>query len=285
MILVDLNQVLISNLMVQTRGQGDVKPNEEMIRHMVMNSLRGFNVKFKEKYGNMVLCSDAGNTWRRDIFPHYKYKRKKDRTESSFDWDNIFDILTNIKNELKENFPYIMMYEEKCEADDIIAILTKYYHQDEKIMIISGDKDFIQLQFYKNVEQYAPIQKKFIGFDEDGIKIDPKEFLLEQILKGDRSDGIPNILSPNDSFVTGIKQKPMTKKRLEECSVTDNLDEQLSVRYNENKKLIDLNQIPQVYEDAIINSYRSYKVNDRSKLLTYFIENKLKSLMENIGDF
>ena len=271
--------------MVQTRGQGDVKPNEEMIRHMVMNSLRGFNVKFKQKYGNMVLCSDAGNTWRRDIFPHYKYKRKKDRTESSFDWDNIFDILTNIKNELKENFPYIMMYEEKCEVDDIIAILTKYYHQDEKIMIVSGDKDFIQLQFYKNVEQYAPIQKKFIGFDEDGIKIDPKEFLLEQILKGDRSDGIPNILSPNDSFVTGIKQKPMTKKRLEECSVTDNLDEQLSVRYNENKKLIDLNQIPQVYEDAIINSYRSYKVNDRSKLLTYFIENKLKSLMENIGDF
>jgi len=285
MILVDLNQVLISNLMVQTRGQGDVKPNEEMIRHMVMNSLRGFNVKFKQKYGNMVLCSDAGNTWRRDIFPHYKYKRKKDRTESSFDWDNIFDILTNIKNELKENFPYIMMYEEKCEADDIIAILTKYYHQDEKIMIVSGDKDFIQLQFYKNVEQYAPIQKKFIGFDEDGIKIDPKEFLLEQILKGDRSDGIPNILSPNDSFVTGIKQKPMTKKRLEECSVTDNLDEQLSARYNENKKLIDLNQIPQVYEDAIINSYRSYKVNDRSKLLTYFIENKLKSLMENISDF
>jgi 5'-3' exonuclease len=285
MILVDLNQVLISNLMVQTRGQGDVKPNEEMIRHMVMNSLRGFNVKFKQKYGNMVLCSDAGNTWRRDIFPHYKYKRKKDRTESSFDWDNIFDILTNIKNELKENFPYVMMYEEKCEADDIIAILTKYYHQDEKIMIVSGDKDFIQLQFYKNVEQYAPIQKKFIGFDEDGIKIDPKEFLLEQILKGDRSDGIPNILSPNDSFVTGIKQKPMTKKRLEECSVTDNLDEQLSARYNENKKLIDLNQIPQVYEDAIINSYRSYKVNDRSKLLTYFIENKLKSLMENIGDF
>ena len=271
--------------MVQTRGQGDVKPNEEMIRHMVMNSLRGFNQKFRNKYGNMVLCSDAGNTWRRDIFPQYKYKRKKDRTESAFDWDNIFDILTRIKNELKENFPYIMMYEEKCEADDIIAILTKYYHQDEKIMIVSGDKDFIQLQFYKNVEQYAPIQKKFIGFDEDGIKIDPKEFLLEQILKGDRSDGIPNILSPNDSFVTGIKQKPMTKKRLEECSVTDNLDEQLSARYNENKKLIDLNQIPQVYEDAIINSYRSYKVNDRSKLLTYFIENKLKSLMENISDF
>jgi 5'-3' exonuclease len=285
MILVDLNQVLISNLMVQTRGQGDVKPNEEMIRHMVMNSLRGFNVKFKQKYGNMVLCSDAGNTWRRDIFPQYKYKRKKDRTESSFDWDNIFDILTNIKNELKENFPYVLMYEEKCEADDIIAILTKYYHQDEKIMIVSGDKDFIQLQWFKNVEQYAPIQKKFIGFDEEGIRLDAKEFLLEQIMKGDRSDGIPNILSPDDCFVTGEKQKPMTKKRLEEYSDIANHTDEIRNNWLRNSKLIDLNQIPQVYEDAIINSYRSYKVNDRSKLLTYFIENKLKSLMENISDF
>ena len=285
MILVDLNQVLISNLMAQTRGQGDVKPNEEMIRHMVMNSLRGFNQKFKNKYGNMVLCSDAGNTWRRDIFPQYKYKRKKDRSESSFDWDNIFDILTRIKNELKENFPYVMMYEEKCEADDIIAILTKYYYQHEKIMIVSGDKDFIQLQFYKNVEQYAPIQKKYIGFDEEGIRLDAKEFLLEQIMKGDRSDGIPNILSPDDCFVTGEKQKPMTKKRLEEYSDIENHTDEIRTNWLRNSKLIDLNQIPQVYEDAIINSYRSYKVNDRSKLLTYFIENKLKSLMENIGDF
>jgi len=285
MILVDLNQVLISNLMAQTRGQGDVKPNEEMIRHMVMNSLRGFNQKFKNKYGNMVLCSDAGNTWRRDIFPQYKYKRKKDRTESSFDWDNIFDILTRIKNELKENFPYVMMYEEKCEADDIIAILTKYYYQHEKIMIVSGDKDFIQLQFYKNVEQYAPIQKKYVGFDEEGIRLDAKEFLLEQIMKGDRSDGIPNILSPDDCFVTGEKQKPMTKKRLEEYSDIANHTDEIRTNWLRNSKLIDLNQIPQVYEDAIINSYRSYKVNDRRKLLTYFIENKLKSWMENISDF
>ena len=147
MILVDLNQVLISNLMAQTRGQPDkTTANEDMIRHMVINSLRGFNVKFKTKYGKMVLCSDAGDPWRRDNFPHYKYSRKKGREESSFDWDNIFNIITNIKNEIKENFPYVVMYEAKCEADDIIATLVKYYHQHEDIMIVSGDKDFIQLQ-------------------------------------------------------------------------------------------------------------------------------------------
>ena len=281
MILVDLNQVLISNLMAQTRGQPDkTTANEEMIRHMVINSLRGFNVKFRNKYGEMILCSDAGDPWRRDIFPHYKYSRKKGREESSFDWDNIFNIITNIKNEIKENFPYVVMYNEKCEADDIIATLVKYYYQSEPIMIVSGDKDFIQLQRFKNVEQYAPIQKKVVGDD-----VDPKNFLIEQILKGDRSDGVPNVLSPDDIFVTGEKQKPVTKKRLHELGLLRSFDRQIQKNIDRNIQLIDLTKIPKVYEDAIINSYRRYKKNDRSKLLTYMIENKLKSLMENIGDF
>tara|TARA_A100000164_G_scaffold230026_1_gene204079 strand:+ start:756 stop:1601 length:846 start_codon:yes stop_codon:yes gene_type:complete len=281
MILVDLNQVLISNLMAQTRGQPDITTaNEDMIRHMVINSLRGFNVKFRNKYGEMILCSDAGDPWRRDIFPHYKYSRKKGREESSFDWDNIFNIITNIKNEIKENFPYVVMYNEKCEADDIIATLVKYYYQSEPIMIVSGDKDFIQLQRFKNVEQYAPIQKKVVGDD-----VDPKNFLIEQILKGDRSDGVPNVLSPDDIFVTGEKQKPVTKKRIHELGLLRSFDRQIQKNIDRNIQLIDLTKIPKVYEDAIINSYRRYKKNDRSKLLTYMIENKLKSLMENIGDF
>ena len=279
MILVDLNQVLISNFMVQTRGAPDVKPNKEMIRHMVVNSLRGFNVKFKNKYGKMVLCADAGNPWRRDAFPNYKYSRRKGRDDSAFDWENIFNIITEIKNEIRDNFPYAVMYIERCEADDIIATLAKYYHQSEPIMIVSGDKDFIQLQRFTNVEQYAPIQKKFLGED-----IVPEQFLMEHIIKGDRSDGIPNILSADDCFVTGEKQKPITKKRLEEFS-SGQMDAETKTNFERNKKLVDLMQIPGLLENEIINSYRQYKFNDRSKLLTYFIENKLKSLMENIGDF
>jgi len=279
MILVDLNQVLISNFMVQTRGAPDVKPNKEMIRHMVVNSLRGFNVKFKNKYGNMILCADAGNPWRRDAFPNYKYSRRKGRDDSAFDWENIFNIITEIKNEIRDNFPYAVMYIERCEADDIIATLAKYYHQSEPIMIVSGDKDFIQLQRFTNVEQYAPIQKKFLGED-----IVPEQFLIEHIIKGDRSDGIPNILSADDCFVTGEKQKPITKKRLEEFS-SGQMDAETKTNFERNKKLVDLMQIPGLLENEIINSYRNYKFNDRSKLLTYFIENKLKSLMENIGDF
>ena len=281
MILVDLNQILISNLMAQTRGKSDIKPNKEMIRHMVINSLRGFNLKFKEQYGTMVLCADAGDPWRRDIYPNYKHARRKGRVDSATDWDNIFNCITEIKNEIAENFPYVMMYIEKAEADDIIGALV-FNHTNRPIMIISGDKDFIQLQSNKNVKQYSPIQKVFVG---EGL--DPKKFLHEQIIKGDRSDGIPNILSPDDIFLTGEKQRPINKKRLEEWANVSNipLGSETSKYYERNKQLIDLSCMPKELERTIINTYREYKIPNRSKLLPYFMQHKLKALMTNIGDF
>ena len=281
MILVDLNQVLISNLMAQTRGKSDVKPNKDMIRHMVLNSLRGFNLKFREEYGTMVLCSDAGDPWRREIFPNYKHGRRKSRVDGPFDWDNIFQIITEIKNEIRDNFPYIVMYVKNCEADDIIATLVKQ-QTESKYLIVSGDKDFIQLQHYGNVYQFSPLLKGFVGEQED-----PKKFLREQIIKGDRSDGVPNILSDDDIFLREQRQKPINKKRLSEWSNIDNipLGSQTRKYFERNKTLIDLSEIPESIEKRIINSFKDYKVKSRTLLLPYFIENKLKSLIENINDF
>ena len=281
MILVDLNQVLISNLMAQTRGQLEELPDKNMLRHMVINSLRGYNLKFREEYGTQVLCADGANPWRRDFFPNYKYKRKQSRDESSVDWSALFQMISEIRDEIAQNFPYIVLHIDKVEADDIIAVLVKEFNSREKIMIISGDKDFIQLHKYPNVKQYAPIQKKFVE-DENPIK-----FLHEQIIKGDRSDGIPNILSADDVFVTGTKQRPINKKRLEEWANIENipLGSETKKYYERNKKLIDLEEIPGLIYNDILNKYNTYKVKDRTLLLNYFIENKLKSLIENINDF
>jgi len=217
MILVDLNQVLISNLMAQTRGQFDDLPDKDMLRHMVLNSLRGYNLKFKEEYGTPVLCADGANPWRRDIFPNYKFKRKQSRDESGIDWSALFQMIGEIRDEIAQNFPYIVLHIDKVEADDIIAVLVKEYHTKEKIMIVSGDKDFIQLHRYPNVKQYAPIQKKFVE-DEDPIK-----YLHEQVIKGDRSDGVPNILSDDEIFVRNERQKPIRAKQLEEWTDIDNI--------------------------------------------------------------
>ena len=283
MILVDLNQVLISNYMAQTRGQK--APNIDMFRHMVLNSIRGYNLKFKEEYGTQILCADSANPWRRDYFPNYKYQRKQVRLEtqeSSDKWDDLFDIITEVKHEIAENFPYMVLSVDNSEADDIIAILCREAHNNkEKVMIVSGDKDFIQLHKYEEVNQYSPIQKKFIK-DED-----PKKYLHEQIIKGDRSDGVPNILSDDNVFVTGEKQQPIHKKRLQEWAELDNipLGSITRLNYQRNKKLIDLDEIPLALQEDIINTYRSYQIPDSSKLLQYFIDHKLKNLMTNINDF
>jgi 5'-3' exonuclease len=281
MILVDLNQVLISNLMAQTRGQFDDLPDKDMLRHMVLNSLRGYNLKFKDEYGTPVLCADGANTWRKDIFPNYKFKRKKTRDESGIDWSALFQMIGEIRDEIAHNFPYIVLHIDKVEADDIIAVLVKECYSKEKIMIVSGDKDFIQLHKYPNVKQYAPIQKKFVESE------DPVNFLHEQIIKGDRSDGVPNILSADDVFVTGTKQRPINKKRLEEWTNIENipLGSETKKYYERNKKLIDLDEIPSLIYNDIKSKYINYKVNDRTLLLSYFIENKLRSLIENINDF
>src|SRR6056300_839466 len=256
MILVDLNQVLISNLMAHTRGQLDEIPDKDMLRHMVLNSIRGYNLKFKQEYGTPVLCADGSNPWRRDFFPHYKHARRKGRDESTKDWTSLFQLIGEIREEIAQNFPYIVLHIDRVEADDIIAVLVK-------------------------VKQYAPIQKKFVEGE------DPIIYLHEQIIKGDRSDGVPNILSPDDVFVTGTKQRPINKKRLEEWANIENipLGSETKKYYERNKKLIDLDEIPGLIYNDILNKYKTYKVNDRTLLLTYFIENKLKSLIENINDF
>ena len=281
MILVDFNQVLISNLMAQVRGKGDVKPNKEMIRYMVLNSLRGFNVKHSEEWGEIVLCADAKDPWRKEFFPNYKHSRKQARQDGPFDWDNIFTILTEIRNEVRDNFPYKVMYVENSEADDIIATIVKLQEED-KYLIISGDKDFIQLQHYGDVYQFSPLLKSFIGESEDATT-----FLREQIIKGDRSDGVPNILSDDDIFLRDERQRPINKKRLEEWSNIENIPLGSETRkyYDRNKKLIDLSMIPDSISESVINRYKNYKDNDRSLLLQYFIDNKLKALIENINDF
>ena len=281
MILIDLNQVMISNLMAQNRGNLSELPSKDAVRHSILNTIRAFNVKFKDEYGEMILCGDAAEPWRRDIFPNYKHQRRKGRVESQIDWDGLFKIMSEIREEFVTKLPYKVLHIEKCEADDIIATLVKQQTED-LYLIISGDKDFIQLQHYGNVYQFSPLLKSFIGENESA-----EVFLREQIIKGDRSDGVPNILSDDEIFLRDERQKPINKKRLEEWSNIENIPLGSETRkyYERNKRLIDLSMIPENISESIINRYKDYKVNDRSLLLQYFIDNKLKALIENINDF
>ena len=287
MILVDMSQISLASMMMHLNMNKTIKPDEGMVRHMILNSLRMYRTKFKEEFGELILCFDSRHYWRRDHFPYYKAGRKKDRKESNLDWDAIFSCLNDIKQELKDYFPYNHLEVYGAEADDIIAVLCLELEYDNgKTLILSGDKDFIQLHRFTNVKQYSPITKKFIN------GIDPYEYLTEHILKGDTSDGIPNVLSPDNTFVDGLRQKPVGKKKIAEW--TGNIlipaemalpNEEARRNFQRNEKLIDLSKSPEDIFMSCLDAYKEAPDGDRSKLLNYFIEKRLSSLTESIGDF
>ncbi len=275
---------MISNLMVAVHTYNkNAEIDEGMLRHMILNSLRSYRKKFGEEYGELVLCCDGRNYWRKDVYPYYKAGRKKTRTESALDWTNIFETLNKIRDEIEEFFPYIVLTIDRCEADDIIGVLVQNKDPFEKVLILSGDKDFMQLQVNVGVDQYAPVQKKFLR------NPDPAKYLKEHILRGDSSDGIPNFLSPDDVFVRdGKKQSPIYAKKLEawvEAEPKDFCTDEQLRNHNRNTILIDLDYIPEEIKTEIQTTFDNAKPGNRMKLLTYFIEHKLKNLMGVIQDF
>lgn len=282
-ILIDLNQVLISNLMQQINNSPKTKLDENMIRHMVLNSLRSYAKQFRHKYGNIIVACDSKKYWRRDIFPFYKAHRKKDRDKSELDWHLIFETLNKIRDELKENFPYKVLEVEGAEADDIIAVLTGRLSPHEDILILSSDKDFVQLQKYSNVTQYSPILKRFIKSEN------PAEYIREHIIRGDRGDGIPNFLSPDNTFVIGERQKVINKKKLTEWINSEPQNfctTDIMMRgYKRNQMLVDLDFIPENIKSQIVDTFDTTKPANRQKMLTYFIENRLKNLIETLDEF
>jgi len=281
MVLVDLNQVLLAGLMAQIANHKG-KLEESLIRHMVLNIIRTHVKNFKNEYGEIILCCDNRKYWRKDFFPFYKAGRKKTREKSDLDWHLIFDILAKLKQELKENFPYKVIDVEGAEADDIIGTLVPIYAPHQKILILSSDGDFLQLQMYgSNVKQYNPSQKKYIKSH------DPLLELKEKIIRGDKGDGIPNVFSPSDCFVRDLRQKPITQKVIEKYITEDYghwEDENARVGFSRNQTLIDLRNIPGDIKRKIINTYEETKPA-KGKLLNYFMEHKLKNLMDVIEEF
>jgi hypothetical protein len=278
MIIVDINQIMISNLMV-TIHRDNLELGEDLIRHMVLNSLRGHNKKFRKEYGQMVIACDSGNVWRRQAFPNYKAGRKANREKSEHDWTMIFDLLSKVKNEIKQFLPYKVIEVETVEADDIIAVLCR--RTNEKVLILSGDKDFIQLH-NDRIKQYNPVLNKFVGQGEN-----PSLYIREHILKGDRSDGIPNVLSDDNVFIEGRRQRPLSKKKIEAwCNeIVPTFNEEEQKNYDRNKTLIDLNCVPKELEDKINREFDNFEVATRDKILGYFINKKLKTLIESIDEF
>lgn len=282
--LIDLNQVLISNLMQHLKFVAKKNElNEDLVRHMAINTIRANVKQFKSKYPNVILCCDNRHYWRKEYFPFYKSQRKHDREASGFDWGMIFDTLNKIRDELKEFFPYKVIDVDGAEADDVIAVLTARLAPHGDVLILSSDKDFGQLQKYPNVTQYSPILKRFIKIDN------PSQFIKEHIIKGDRGDGIPNFLSPDNCFAAGERQKVISSKKLQEWIGQDAetfcTSDTMLRGFKRNQTLVDFDYIPSEIQEKIVTSFYTVKPATKQQMLNYFIAKGLIAMTESITDF
>jgi 5'-3' exonuclease len=291
MIIIDMNQIALASVMMQLRMDETKQVDEGMVRHMILNSIRNYVMQFKSEYvendADVILAWDSKHYWRRDYYPQYKASRRKGRQESDLDWNEIFGVTNKIRDEIKENLPYKSVEVYGAEADDIIAVVSNSYSEAgknpiflDKVMIVSSDKDFIQLH-KENVKQWSPVTKQEVNGH------DPDTYIKEHVLKGDSGDGVPNVLSPDHTFTDGLRQKPLGKKRIEKM-INENMsdwNDEVKRNYQRNYKLINLKNIPKDIESNIIDEVDKSSCGDRSKLLNYFTVNKLKTLTENIGDF
>jgi 5'-3' exonuclease len=289
MVLIDFNQLALTAIMVHLNKPGMVF-DLNITRNLILSML-GTHIRMHKTAGEVIICCDANSYWRRDAFPHYKAGRKKDRAESKYDWDAIHRYLNTVKEELKENFICRVMEVDNAEADDIIAVITRHEsrvifdHKIPDIVILSADKDFLQLQKYSNVTQYSPILKQYISVDN------PELFLKKQILTGDRVDGIPNFLSPADSFVTGTRQKSLTKIKIEEAlnlpmnTFCDTAAQAL--RYQENRNLIDFKYVPLEVSNRILEEYyEQTKIpSTKKEFIKYLMSNGLLDIIQRVDDF
>jgi 5'-3' exonuclease len=264
-------------------GSSKEPVDESLVRHMILNTIRTYVKKFKSTHGpEVVIACDNKNYWRRDIFSFYKASRKKARESSGHDWSSIFEVLNKIRHELKEYSPYKVVEVETCEADDIIAVLVQKYSGTQKIMILSSDKDFAQLQRFPNVEQYSPILKKYIK------EPFPMVQLKQLIIRGDKGDGIPNILSEDDIIVSGGRQKPITEAKIIKWlnqEPKEFCDEKMLRNFSRNEMLIDLTKIPENLKLNIIKEYEDSNGKTKQVFMNYMISNRLKNLLEVIDEF
>ena len=280
MILVDANQIAISHLMVRSKIENGIYIDS--VRKSIIRVLARIHKKFKMNYGDMVLCYDDKNYWRKQIFPYYKQNRKQEREKSKYDWDKVFSVLNTIRDEVRDNFPYHVIQVQGAEADDVIASLVKQNDDKdipEPVLILSADKDFIQLHKYESVRQYDPIRNKWIEHE------DPVQYLQEHIIKGDRSDGIPNILTCDDAIVTGKPQKKMSREKISTLASMnpEKFTNYIRLRnWKRNAELIDFSMIP---EDLEVRIFETFDSNEpRSTIsMSYFIENNIQELIDEFA--
>lgn len=299
-ILIDYSQLAISCATVFPDDMQKGKPTDKMqdiIRHVTLKSIITYNRDYKKRFGELILCCDSSPSWRREVFPYYKAHRAKNREESPIDWDTVRKFIDELKHDIETVFHYPIVAAPNAEGDDCIGAICKYLQTEQShdtsdnpldalsgetpdILIVSSDHDFKQCHKYKKVKQWSPMQKKW-------VKVDEPDFLVDKIIGGDKGDGIPSVLMPDDFLVNGTgRATPVTASVRAKYKQYDTLTEDEKKRYDRNRLLIDFDAMPDRIYDGVVKSYnQERRKRNRSDIFNYLVKHRCRELIDRLEDF
>lgn len=274
-LLIDFSHLSIRNLFADREIINNPNPEFNLHRHQLITSLLFLIKKFNPN--EVVLGIDNKLNWRKKLYTDYKAHRKAKRDQDVFPWDAYYTYLEELIQDIKDNFPFKVIEQRYAECDDIIAILCKYSPFSGENIVVTSDKDFVQLLSLPHVKIYDPIKRKFMEEKQ------PKIFLEAKILMGDKSDNIPAI-KPRVGEKTAWKLAN-NKDELDALLHDAESGKAYRKNYKLNRILIDFNSIPDVIKTKVLKQYDIYEMNEFGSLaLTRFFKKlKLKKLASDVA--
>lgn len=296
MILFDAHQAVIACTAKASSDFGVSNVTLSDVRHYFLRLIVESMKKHTAEYGkDVVLAFDSlKGYWRKDEFPFYKFKRKDAKANMPFDMEFAKDCADALFHEMDERTHLRAVRVDNAEGDDVIASIVMAYGIERgeivdagnmpNFLIVSSDEDFLQLQRFQAVDQWASIRKTYVRTD------DAKRALFDKIVRGDDGDSVPNVTSEDDIYVTKARrQTPITQKKLdawyEEYMRTGQPPEAITTYWDRNRKMIDFSQIPALIQGQIVEAYTSAKRTSKMDFLGYMTEKKVKGFDEDLQFF
>ena len=257
-------------------------------RYLILTELAILHKKYNPN--NVFICCDR-NSWRSDHFEYYKAKRKAKRNEHPEKFEELFKQASLFEEELETVFKYNILQCKGAEGDDGVGFLVHELPKEDTKIIVSMDKDMVQLLSIPNTIFFNIHHlKKCEEYCEN-----PEIALQKLIINGDSSDGIPNMKSDSDTFVNEEKrQKSCGEKTIEKMFIAgfdEILKENVTWRknYKRNEKLIVLDEknIPVKVWNGLKKCFDGFTYSNCKaiELGTYFNNHDIMGLMEVVNNF
>lgn len=288
----------ISNMLYRT-FYANKKHDEEtaagLAHHTALMTLNKYFKKFKPD--KVVMAFDR-SSWRKDYTASdlcvsgkpYKGNRRQKMTPS--EKEKFARFLTHLKefeDMMREHTSVVCIAAEKCEADDIIAMFVRKY-EDDKITVVTADKDMIQLLDHPNIELLDPSSGKRRSLEEWGG--DAGFFLFEKCFRGDQSDNVQNAFP-------GVRKTRLKKAYNDDYELNNILNEKWTAPdgtkfkvkelYNENKLLMDLRAQPNAIKQRALDAISEQMENPGTYSYFHFLQFcgkfELKEISKNAETF